>query len=333
MRLRVITCIVGLAVLGGWSAWPDPRPNQSGWVTYPTHRLFAAQSGILATSQGLIWLTARGGFIRMTRDGTYTLVRSGGCDPYSLAEGADRRIYAMATCWGHDAVLAVTPDGVLSAYVPRSDNGINDGMVLGPDGNIWFSEFSHIGRLRPDGTLTEYKVPLPQGQSVNTTVGIGAEAGKLWFGIYMTSYPWNGYLVSVDPYTGDATKTQVPCFDPTSVVGAAGAIWAKCGIAWSTKSFILRMTPDGSSTLYPIPAGFAYTGAQSLIAGRKNLWFVGPSSRSGDLRSFNLTTHRLDSYPPPRSMTLSGLAFSPSGHIWANLFDNGYPAAAIFDER
>jgi streptogramin lyase len=250
--------------------------------------------------------------------------------------GADGRVYATACCTpsGKFAVLAVTTKGVVSTYVPPSGDGMNDGVVLGPDGNIWFSEHSHVSNVRPDGTITEYKVALPYGMYANTAFGIGSVAGRVWFTINNdVSSPYNGFVVGVEPKTGKMTRTEVPCFDPSPVVGAAGAVWAGCGYPFSPRVDILRMTPAGVSTVYHNPDWINYSGANSLVAASQNLWFI-TSSKSRNpnrLDAFNLTTHQIVGYPGPlQPVTLSGLVDAPDRHIWANCFDNSYPAAANF---
>jgi virginiamycin B lyase len=52
--------------------------------------------------------------------------------------------------------------------------------VTGPDGNIWFCESNanKIGRLTPQGDLTEFAVPTAQATNFFLTVG---PDGNIWF--------------------------------------------------------------------------------------------------------------------------------------------------------
>ena len=53
-------------------------------------------------------------------------------------------------------------------------------MQLGPDGNIWFSEteVSQIGRITPDGKVTEFKDGITPGRK---PLSIVVRDGALWF--------------------------------------------------------------------------------------------------------------------------------------------------------
>ena len=53
-------------------------------------------------------------------------------------------------------------------------------MLAGPDGNIWFTEglADKIGRITPNGQMTEYQVPPPGGNPGSLCAG---PDGNLWF--------------------------------------------------------------------------------------------------------------------------------------------------------
>jgi hypothetical protein len=54
------------------------------------------------------------------------------------------------------------------------------GIAAGPDGNVWFAEFgsNNIGRIAPDGTITEFPLPNPSSQPFGIALGID---GAMWF--------------------------------------------------------------------------------------------------------------------------------------------------------
>jgi hypothetical protein len=207
-------------------------------------------------------------------------------------------------------------------------------LVLGPDKSIWFTEQQHIASLRPDGTIAEYKISFPDGLRTNSANGIGSLGGKLWFPINNDQVPpYHGYIVSFDPTNGKMVQTQVPCFDPSSVIGVAGMVWAMCGEPYSKVTHILQMTPAGASTLYTFRDGLNGFEGNSLIATRQHLWFVtsqfGPNPNR--LASFDLTTHQVVDYAAPQRLgTLGGLTSAADGRIWTNAFFNGYPRAGSF---
>jgi virginiamycin B lyase len=55
-----------------------------------------------------------------------------------------------------------------------------NGIAMGPDGNLWFTENADnkIGRLSVDGELTEY--PIPPADSAPLGIVAGPD-GDLWF--------------------------------------------------------------------------------------------------------------------------------------------------------
>ncbi len=77
--------------------------------------------------------------------------------------------------------------------LPAGDSGIN-GLVLGPDGNIWFSIASPaaIGRITPAGAITTFPTPTPN--SLPFGLAVGPEK-KIWF------VERNGDAVGVIPTT------------------------------------------------------------------------------------------------------------------------------------
>ena len=259
------------------------RSNDARWIVYHTRGAYARMNGITETPDGDVWLSARGALIRITQNASaYTIVQTGPVDPDSLTVGTDGRIYSVGCCTlsGQAAVLAVTTRGVVSTYLPPSGDAINDGVVLGPDGNVWFGEERHVANVRPDGKITEYPIQLPSGSYANNGYGIGTVGGKVWFPIWHQVFSsYHGFIVGVDPKSGAMKQTEVPCFDPAPVVGAAGAVWAGCPVRPFDKvTNILRMTPDGKSTVYRERDWLNFSGAQAMVASPDNLWFVTSSA-------------------------------------------------------
>src|SRR5687768_6814166 len=65
-------------------------------------------------------------------------------------------------------------------YQIPTPNSNSNGITIGPDGNIWFTEFeaNKIGRMTPDGLFTEFNVPTANSHPVYITTG---PDGNLWF--------------------------------------------------------------------------------------------------------------------------------------------------------
>ncbi len=66
-----------------------------------------------------------------------------------------------------------------SFRIPTS-NSEPEGITLGPDGNMWFTETAanQIGRIDAKGNITEFVVPQPLSSPVDIVAGAD---GALWF--------------------------------------------------------------------------------------------------------------------------------------------------------
>jgi streptogramin lyase len=336
--MRLLPLVLGsvLVTLTGATATRGAALEPFNWLVYQTSGISAGAGGAVGTPDGLVWLAARGGLIRMDGNGTYAILSTQSADPSSLAVGADKRVYSTACCAasGTGFVLAMTSGGTMSRYFPPSRDRVNDGVVLGPDGNIWFTEFTHVASLRPDGTITEYKIALPDGLQANQVAGIASSAGRIWFPInnYNVS-PYRGYLASVEPRTGIIHQFRVPCFDPQPVVGGPqGDLWAACRSSNSTTVNILRMTPKGHSTVYANPLGITYYGANTMVATPKALWFVTFSggSNPNSLGAFDEATRKVRDFATPPSLgMLKAVTLLERGRFWVEGGSQS-PTAGIF---
>src|SRR5438067_13782122 len=85
-------------------------------------------------------------------------------DP-SRVRSPGRRRLGWATCLSLSlSIIASVPSaahasvGTITEYSIPTANSFPDGIVAGPDGNIWFAEriAGKIGRITTDGSLTEF---------------------------------------------------------------------------------------------------------------------------------------------------------------------------------
>jgi hypothetical protein len=336
MRVVVLVCVSAAVSALGWSPGVAGSIEPYDWLVHRISGISAGAGGAVSTPDGHLWFTGNGGLVRMSGDGSYTILPTMSLSATSLAAGADGRVYSTACCdaSGNNVVLAVTSGGTVSTYVPPSRDRVNDGVVLGPDGNIWFTEFTHVARLRPDGSITEYKIALPDGLQANQVAGVASASGKIWFPInnYNVS-PYRGYLASVDVGTGVIHQFHVPCFDPQPVVGGPlGDLWAACRSPNSTTVNILRMTPKGHSTVYANPFGITYYGANTMIATRRALWFItfSAGSNANSLAALDEGTGKLRDFATPPSLgMLRAITLIEQRHIWVEGGARS-PAAGVF---
>ena len=94
-------------------------------------------------------------------------------------------------------------------------------MVLGPDGNVWFSEteVSQIGRITRDGKVTEFKTGISPGSK---PLSIAVRDGALWFSEAA------GNRVGRITVEGAVTEFAIPSHDSqprAMVTHPDGSIW------------------------------------------------------------------------------------------------------------
>ncbi|HEY7343146.1 MAG TPA: hypothetical protein VH591_19895 [Ktedonobacterales bacterium] len=144
----------------------------------------------------------------------------------------------------------VNGGGTWTEYTLPSAGKLPGHIVTGPDGNIWFTEHGMIGRITPDGVVTEFPLPIP------------ADA----FPTGLTRGPGKSLLVFVNDemlrvsMTGAATRVPLPAsYDlPIGSVLTApdGTIWFAVPSnlttpATSTRDpMIGRISPQGILTTY-----------------------------------------------------------------------------------
>ena len=130
---------------------------------------------------GDLWFTDNGakGVGYITPSGAiHEFSAPGGDVPLQIVAGSDGNVW-FYSAGATPAIVKMTPGGTFTPYPMPMHGEIADNMVLGPDGEIWFSDMgtTSIGKIAPDGTITEY--PLAMG-AIPTNITVGPD-GDLWF--------------------------------------------------------------------------------------------------------------------------------------------------------
>jgi streptogramin lyase len=194
----------------------------------------------------------------------------------------------------------------LSEFPVPTANALLQGIVTGPDGNLWVAERSAgaIARVTPGGVVTEF--PLPDAASAPFWLAVGPD-GALWF------TEISGNRIGRMTVAGSLTEFSVPtaASKPTGLAaGPDGALW----FTERTGDRIGRITTGGVVTEYalPKPASDPY----AIAAGPDGaLWFTEQSgNRIGRITTSGAVTNEWTLQPAGRQA--SGIAAGPDGAMW-----------------
>jgi len=163
---------------------------------------------------------------------------------------------------------------VLCSYIPALAISINEytipsggrpnRIVAGPDGNLWFIEggIKRIGRITPEGVITEFSLPNPFSSTYGITAG---PDGNLWFIMHVL---FEGYRIGHITPGGVVTEFPLPISSegPYSIIdGKNGSLWYLVG-----GRKICRITTNGVITEYPISNSTQFGGTISGFAADSN---------------------------------------------------------------
>ncbi len=225
--------------------------------------------------------------------------------PSQLTVGADGKFYMPDY---NTAVIGVaTTSGVLTTYpIPSGDTTRYGGATLGPDGNVWFVELSHIAKITPAGIITEYAYPSNDTTNYYGGIVTGPD-GNLW------ATEITGSLIDkIDPATGAITSYSLGCEGFGIVVASTDHdLWVNCGneLARVTTSLVINYFPTGYQVLQD-PAAIT-------VGPDGNPWFVafGAGNVIGEISGANETETAY--FPPNGYSTDLALTLGPDGNVWA----------------
>ena len=210
-------------------------------------------------------------------------------------------------------VNAQTTSLVVTEFPLPVSNSVPYGITAGPDGNIWFTEQwgGKVGRITPDGTLTEFRIPsggapggITSGPDGNIWyVDVGNKIGRVTINGTITEFPIptrsnpQGYTFNVPQ---DITA------------GPDGNLWFTEWVG----DWIGRITPGGTITEFPIPnntgIGLYLWGITSGPDG--NIWFteqwgnnIGRITPNGTITKFPI---------PTSNSNPQGITTGPDGNLW-----------------
>ena len=197
------------------------------------------------------------------------------------------------------------------------------GIMLGKDGNIWFVEVQHVGKLTPAGKLTEYPTPQTEGGS-----GIAwGEDGLVWFVTYSATD--RAYvLTSLNPKNGAVSASNaVATSDGLAIVATAdGSIWH--GITGSPL-YLARFDPKTkTTTMYKGPLNFSFSPCPGgmTLAPDGSIWYASQRLRGtgfdklvvgGGFVRFDVNAKQFTAYASPKGYAWNcELVSGSNGTVW-----------------
>lgn len=159
------------------------RITPTGRVTFLDIANNNAQATALALDKrGNVWYIEWAGnsvgFITPAGGGTAFNVGQGG-NSFGIAFGPDGRIWFADPM--NKRIGRINTNGTGLRYFSRGLTGQPDSITAGPDGNLYFGEYSPaVGRLTTTGAITEFPVPAKLGSFPILGLTTGPD-GNIWF--------------------------------------------------------------------------------------------------------------------------------------------------------
>lgn len=266
-----------------------------------------------------LWFTTEQGIWRINLAGTMEeIVPLRGTDyAFDIAPGPDGRLYFTApeaNRVGHVDALAFAPITLA--------NGGPSRLVRGADDSIWFVDDlrSTIGRIRPDGSVTQTELGEDNGPSALAL----APDGTAWFTESFNDTV--GHIMADGEVVYFAIRS-LPSNPQDIVLGPDGNFWFTERDAGS----ISRITPQGVITRFPVPVAAGAVGprvaspfsqpSDIAVGPDDNLWFTDPGlnaigriTTGGEIVTFPVRT--------PDALPL-GITAGADGHLYVTLANAG----------
>ena len=166
----------------------------------------------------------------------------------------------------------ITPEGKVTEF-PISWPAWR--IVAGPDGNLWFTSDQFLSRMTPGGVVTNFSIA---GRAWGITVGPDR---NIWFTeLQRNEDAIDGVLYGIlgrATTGGEITETLIEPWAEDIALGADGNFWLP---DWTETGYdaIVRVTPAGTQTRFLLPGGLhgpGDVGPSALTLGSDgNIWFV-----------------------------------------------------------
>jgi len=226
----------------------------------------------------------------------------------NLVSGIVAVLLAGAGLVGGAGAVHATVSPIVEYPIPTVASGAHD-IAPGPDGNLWFTEYSasKIGKSTISGAITEYSVPTANSNPAGIVAG---PDGNLW----VTEFNFNKIAKVTTSGSFKEYIVPTPGGKPNAItVGPDGNLW----FTEHDSNKVGKVTTAGTFTEYPIPTPISFPGG--IVAGPDgNLWFTESNvNKIGKVTTGGVFTEY--SIPTPNSAP-EGIDAGPDGNIWFTEF-------------
>jgi streptogramin lyase len=201
------------------------------------------------------------------------------------------------------------PLGQISDFLTPTMNSQPEGIVAGPDGNLWFTEFSgnKIAEVNPSTHgIAEFSVPTGMSQPLGVALG---PDGDIWF----TEWAANK-IAEINPATHAINQFTIPTANSFPVAITEGAD----GNMWFTEQAgnkVAEISPV-THAFNEFPVTTAASQPFGIAAGPDgNIWFT--EKAASQIGVISLSTHTITEVktPTPAAMP-NAIAAGPDGNLW-----------------
>jgi uncharacterized repeat protein (TIGR01451 family) len=209
---------------------------------------------------------------------------------------------------------------LLSLTVNEFPDGVGpEGIVSGPDGNLWFTENgsgpvanNKIGQINPS-THAIVDFTLPQNGARPAGITNGPD-GNLWFTVQT-----GNDIGQINPTTDAVVEFPIPSPGATPLgitAGPDGNLWFTEPFSTSTHGGQIGQINPTTHVITEFPIPTAGSSPAFITAGPDgNLWFT--EERGNSIGQINPTTHAINEFPLPSAGSApQGITSGPDGNLW-----------------
>jgi streptogramin lyase len=181
-RVPVLALALVFGMLTGCTTQHQGSSRQRGHIALFAFAQNVEIGGLAAGPDGNIWFTEpqQSQIVRMTPSGQMSEFPVPAAAPYQIVAGSDGALWFIAA--SGPRLGRITLQGAVTFYSLPEDrlSGIG-GLAAGADGNLWYTDGQHVGRVSPAGVATIYRFPadFPSVDGIPTPL-IGGPDGNLW---------------------------------------------------------------------------------------------------------------------------------------------------------